>query len=171
MSKINQELEDLTSEILMNNDMYKIPVDVIKIANSNDIKVYEGDLDKKISGAIRYKKDENEFEILVNKNDMKSRQRFTVAHELGHYFLHRDFLKDEEIHIDIMYRSINNDKVNLEEIKRREKEVDYFAGALLMNRTLLEKMHKENSSIKELAEIFDVSISAMTVRLDILGLL
>lgn len=171
MSKINQELEDLTSEILMNNDMYKIPVDVIKIANSNDIKVYEGDLDKKISGAIRYKKDENEFEILVNKNDMKSRQRFTVAHELGHYFLHRDFLKDEEIHIDIMYRTINNDKVNLEEIKRREKEVDYFAGALLMNRTLLEKMHKENSSIKELAEIFDVSISAMTVRLDILGLL
>ena len=171
MSKINQELEDLTSEILMNNVMYKIPVDVIKIANSNDIKVYEGDLDKKISGAIRYKKDENEFEILVNKNDMKSRQRFTVAHELGHYFLHRDFLKDEEIHIDIMYRTINNDKVNLEEIKRREKEVDYFAGALLMNRTLLEKMHKENSSIKELAEIFDVSISAMTVRLDILGLL
>lgn len=56
MSKINQKIEDLTSEILMNNDMYKIPVDVIKIANSNDIKVYEGDLDRKVSGAIRYKK-------------------------------------------------------------------------------------------------------------------
>ena len=47
MSKVIQRLEDLTSEILMNNDMYKIPVDVVKIANSNDIKVYEGDLDKK----------------------------------------------------------------------------------------------------------------------------
>ena len=171
MSKINQKIEDLTSEILMNNDMYKIPVDVIKIANSNDIKVYEGDLDRKVSGAIRYKKDENKFEILVNKNDMKSRQRFTVAHELGHFFLHQNFFKDEEIHIDIMYRSINNDKTNLEELREKEKEVDYFAGALLMNRTLLEKMHEENNSIKELAEIFDVSISAMTVRLDILGLL
>ncbi len=171
MSKINQELEELTSEILMNNDMYRIPVDVVKIANSNDIKVYEGDLNKKISGAIRYKKEENKFEILVNKNDIKSRQRFTVAHELGHYFLHQNFLKSEEIHVDIMYRSINNDKANIEDLRRKEKEVDYFAGALLMNRTLLEKMHKENNSIKELAEIFDVSISAMTVRLDILGLL
>lgn len=171
MNKINQKLEDLTSEILMNNDMYKIPVDVIKIANSNDIKVYEGDLNKKISGAIRYNKDENKFEILINKNDIKVRQRFTIAHELGHYFLHQDFLKSEEIHVDIMYRSINNNESEIEKLREKEKEVDYFAGALLMNRTLLEKMHKENDSIKELAEIFNVSVSAMTVRLDILGLL
>ena len=171
MNKINQKLEDLTSEILMNNDMYKIPVDVIKIANSNDIKVYEGDLNKKISGAIRYNKDENKFEILINKNDIKVRQRFTIAHELGHYFLHQDFLKSEEIHVDIMYRSINNNESEIEKLREKEKEVDYFAGALLMNRTLLEKIHKENNSIKELAEIFNVSVSAMTVRLDILGLL
>ena len=57
-----------------------------------------------------------------------------------------------------------------EEEKEREKEVDYFAGALLMNKTLLEKLSKENT-ITELAEIFNVSVSAMTVRLDILGLL
>ena len=171
MNKINQRLEDLTSEILMNNDMYKIPVDVIKIANANDIKVYEGDLDKKISGAIRYKKDEDKFEILINKNDIKVRQRFTIAHELGHYFLHQSFLKNEEIHIDVMYRSIINNEVEKENLRKREKEVDYFAGALLMNRTLLEKMYNENNSIKDLAEIFNVSVSAMTVRLDILGLL
>ncbi len=171
MSKVIQRLEDLTSEILMNNDMYKIPVDVVKIANSNDIKVYEGDLDKKISGAIRYEKEENKFEILINKNDIKVRQRFTIAHELGHYFLHQEFLKDEKIHVDTMYRALNNNAEEIEEARKREKEVDYFAGALLMNRTLLEKMHKENKSIKELAEIFKVSVSAMTVRLDILGLL
>lgn len=170
MNKINQKLEELTSEILLNNDMYKIPVDVIKIANSNDIKVYEGDLEKKISGAIRYKKDEDKFEILINKNDIKVRQRFTIAHELGHYFLHQEFLKNEEIHVDTMYRTANNE-AEIEQSREREKEVDYFAGALLMNRTLLEKMHKENNSIKELAEIFNVSVSAMTVRLDVLGLL
>ena len=70
-----------------------------------------------------------------------------------------------------MYRSINNNEAEIEKLREKEKEVDYFAGALLMNRTLLEKMHKENDSIKELAEIFNVSVSAMTVRLDILGLL
>lgn len=171
MSKINERLEELTSEILLKNDMYKIPVDVIKIANENDIKVYEGDLNKKISGAIRYKKEENEFEILVNKNDIKTRQRFTIAHELGHYFLHQDFLKNEEIHIDTMYRAVGRNGLEIEEAREREKEVDYFAGALLINKTLLEKMHKENNTIKELAEIFNVSISAMTVRLDVLGLL
>lgn len=171
MSKINKMLEELTAEILLNNDMYRIPVDVIKIANANDIKVYEGDLDKRISGAIRYNKQENKFEILVNKNDIKTRQRFTVAHELGHYFLHQDFLKNEEIHVDIMYRAVNREKEELEETRKREKEVDYFAGALLMNKTLLEKMYKENNSIKELSEVFNVSVSAMTVRLDVLGLL
>ena len=121
MSKINEAIEELTSEILLNNDMYKVPVDVIKIANANDIKVYEGDLDKKTSGAIRYKKEEDKFEILVNKNDAKTRQRFTIAHELGHYFLHQDYLKNEEIHIDTMYRAVK--KADEEE---RERQVDYF---------------------------------------------
>lgn len=168
MSKINQKLEDLTSEILLANDMYKVPVNVIKIANGNKIKVYEGDLERNISGAIRYNKKEDRFEILVNKNDVTSRQRFTIAHELGHYFLHKDFLKDEEMHVDtILYRA---DSEKDEEDKRREKEVDYFAGALLMNRTLLEKLRSEKT-ITELAEIFNVSVSAMTVRLDIIGLL
>lgn len=168
MSKINEDIEELTSEILLNNDMYKVPVDVIKIANANDIKVYEGNLNKKISGAIRYDKDEERFAILVNKNNVKTRQRFTIAHELGHYFLHKEFLKSEEIHVDIMYRSTEKSD---EEDKKREKEVDYFAGALLMNRTLLKRLYKENNSIQDLADIFNVSVSAMTVRLDILELL
>lgn len=168
MNKLREDIEEITSEILMNSDMYKIPVDVIAIANSNDIKVYEGDLDKKISGAIRYNKEDDIFEILVNKNDVSTRQRFTIAHELGHYFLHRDFLRCEELHVDIMYRTMSN--INIKD-REREKEVDYFAGALLMNRMLLEKMYNENNSIQELSDMFDVSVSAMTVRLDVLGLL
>ena len=108
MSKIINELEELTSNILLSNDMYRVPADVIKIANANDIKVYEGELDKKISGALRYNDTQKRFEILVNKNDLKVRQRFTIAHEIGHYFLHNDFLKKEELHIDtILYRGDN----------------------------------------------------------------
>ena len=76
MGKINNKLEELTSSILLNNDMYKIPVDVVKIAKANGIIVYEGDLEKNISGAIRYDKETKKFEILVNKNDAKERKRF-----------------------------------------------------------------------------------------------
>lgn len=167
MSKIINEFEELTSTILINNDMFKVPVDVVKIAKLNGITVYEGDLEKNVSGAIRYNQEKENFEILVNKNDTRERKRFTIAHEIGHFFLHREILMSDEIHIDIMYRMPNED----EEQKRREKDVDYFAGALLMNKTLLTKMYNENNTITELAEIFDVSVSAMTVRLDILGLL
>lgn len=167
MSKINEKFEELTSNILIESDMYKIPVDVIKIAKLNDIAVYEGELEKNISGAIRYNKEKQNFEIMVNKNDTRERKRFTIAHEIGHYFLHKELLMSDEIHIDIMYRMPNDN----EEENKREKDVDYFAGALLMNKTLLTKIYMENHTITELAEIFDVSVSAMTVRLDILGLL
>ena len=68
MSKINERLEELTSRILINNDMYNIPVDPVKIAKTYDIDVYEGTLDNKIAGAIRYYKEDNKFEILVNKS-------------------------------------------------------------------------------------------------------
>ncbi len=168
MSKIINNLEELTSSILLSNDMYKVPVDVIEIAKANDIKVFMGDLDKKISGAIRYNRETKKFEILINANDTRERRRFTIAHELGHFFLHKDILESDDVHVDIMYRIPNESD---EEEKEREKEVDYFAGALLMNKTLLEKMYNENNTITELAELFDVSVSAMTVRLDILGLL
>ncbi len=167
MSKTIDKFEELTENILINNDMFKVPVDVVKIAKLNDITVYEGNLEKNVSGAIRYNKEKENFEILVNKNDTRERKRFTIAHEIGHFFLHKEILMSDEIHIDIMYRMPNED----EEQKRREKDVDYFAGALLMNKTLLTKMYNENNTITELAEIFDVSVSAMTVRLDILGLL
>lgn len=167
MSKLNEKIEELTSSILIESDMYKIPVDIIKIAKLNDITVYEAEIERNISGAIRYNKETKKFEIMVNKNDSKQRKRFTIAHEIGHFFLHNELLKSDEVHIDIMYRMPNDD----EEEKKREKDVDYFAGALLMNKTLLTKVCAENHMITELAEIFDVSITAMTVRLDILGLL
>lgn len=161
MSKINQKLEDLTARILVNNDMYNIPVDPVKIAKTYDILVYEGNLNNKIAGAIRYYKDEDKFEILVNKNDPKTKQRFTIAEELGYYILHEKKLKDDEIHINLIDKQIDEE----------EKEVEYFAGALLINKTLLENVYNSSSTILELSELFKVSVSSMTVRLDILGML
>lgn len=161
MSKINQKLEDLTSRILVNNDMYNIPVDPVKIAKTYDILVYEGNLNNKIAGAIRYYKDKDKFEILVNKNDPKTKQRFTIAEELGYYILHEKKLKDDEIHINLIDKQIDEE----------EKEVEYFAGALLINKTLLENVYNSSSTILELSELFKVSVSSMTVRLDILGML
>ena len=40
-----------------------------------------------------------------------------------------------------------------------------------MNKTLLESVYNSNNTILELAELFHVSVSSMTIRLNILGLL
>lgn len=161
MSKIRENLENLTSRILINNDMYNIPVDPIKIAKTYDIEVYQGELDNKVAGAIRYYKENNKFEILVNKKDSMVKKRFTIAEELGYYILYEEKLKKEEIHVNLIDKIIN----------KEEKEVEYFAGALLVNKTLLENVYNSNSTILELAQLFKVSISSMTLRLNILGLL
>lgn len=166
MANMNYNLEDFTSDLLIQNDMYKIPVDLIKLASNFNIEVYQSDLGNKISGAIKYEKEEGKYRILINEKDSESRKRFTIAHELGHYFLHSNILKSDEILVDTLYR-MKSEKDD----KEREMEADYFAGALLMNKKLLEKMYEKDYSITSLAQIFEVSESAMTVRMDILGLI
>lgn len=165
MANINYDLEDFASDILIQNDMYKIPVDLIKLANNFNIEVYQSELENKVSGAIKYDKNQDVYTILLNEKDSENRKRFTIAHELGHYFLHTEILKSDEILVDTLYR------MKSDENRELEKEADYFAGALLMNKKLLEKMHEQGYSISSLAQIFEVSESAMTVRMDILGLI
>ena len=128
--------------------------------------------DDKVSGVILYK--EEKFSILINKSKAKTRQHFTIAHELGHYFLHSDIIKAEEIIIDgdnfldgnqILYR-LDNAKRN--EI---ETEANNFAASLIMPEELVKKAWKTIESVEECAKIFQVSILAMSIRLDRLGLL
>ncbi len=60
--------------------------------------------DSNISGLI-YKED-NKYFILVNDNYSLTRQYFTIAHELGHYFLHKN-KPDEDTEIVLMIKNNN----------------------------------------------------------------
>lgn len=162
MSKINHKLEQQANNILVSNDMLKLPVDLIKIADNNNIDVYYKSLPKHISGAIKYDNTEDKFKILLNESEPKNRTRFTLAHELAHYFLTQKELKESgEIWIDTMYRQSNN----------REQDIDYLAGALLMDKEILERAYKSIKSISVLSKMFEVSESAMTIRLMKIGLI
>lgn len=175
-----KELEQLSSLVLFNNDMYKIPVDLLQIANNCGVTVYNVNFEKlgnkNVSGAIRYTNDK--FSILLNKNDTEEQKRLTLAHELGHFFLDNEVLKTIQIHVDTLYKSsieyFYADRVVQKESGERltnEVEIHYFAGALLMNEMLLKKVFKIETSIPALAKIFDVSNSTITIRLDLLGLI
>lgn len=163
MSEINKKLEILANDILLKNDMLKLPVDLVAIANNNNIDVYRTELPVGVSGAIKYNEETKKFQILIDKGDPVNRQRFTLAHELAHYFLQgEELLTNKDLHFDTLYRrSLNSE----------EYQVDYLAGAMLMDKEMLTKLYQINSSIKLLATLFQVSESAMTVRLMKLGLI
>lgn len=163
MARINNKLEKEANTILVKNDMLRLPVDLIAIANNNDIEVYRAELPDGISGAIKYNQDSQKFQILVDKNEPYSRQRFTLAHELAHFFLEKEkLLCNQEIHFDVLYRRNKNPG---------EEDVEYLASALLMDKIMLTKLYNICPYISVLAKTFEVSESAMTIRLSKLGLL
>ncbi len=163
MSKKNNALEHQANDILITNDMLRVPVDLIKIANNNGIEVYYQELPKDISGSIRYNEEKKKFQILVEKNEPEYRQRFTLAHELAHFFLEgQELLCNQEIHFDPKYRRDKNPA---------ESRANYLAGALLMDKDMVTTLYDVCPSIPVLARTFNVSESAMTQRLIKLGLM
>ena len=142
---------------------YKEPhVKTVPIAHALGIEVYDvHDLDDRISGMI--KKDKKEggksgYAIYNNKNHPDTRKRFTTAHEIAHYVLHRNVIGDGIVE-DALYRS------NLGNIL--ETEANEFAAKILMPDHLLKNAIARESepSIVKLAELFRVSKAAMIIRL------
>ena len=120
-----------------------------------------GKLGPRISGVLA-KEDEESFHIVVNANEPEERQRFTAAHELGHYFMHRNVL---HIGGEIKDRYILKAEGMSDE---KEVEANEFAGAFLMPLDkVFEAMKLGKTSVESLASHFRVSVIAMANRLKI----
>lgn len=100
--------------------------------------------------------------IEANLRHSESRRRFTIAHELGHYCLHKGFLNSVGTILERSTRSIV--------IRDKEIEADEFAAELLMPQTEFTKQYKINSDVNFLAEYFAVSIQATYMRIRTLKL-
>ena len=103
----------------------------------------------------------NDFTIYVSELTSAKRDRFTIAHELGHLFLHLPIIrKDNEKAIMRATRKIDpNDKKQ----QRAEWEANWFAAQLLMPRKEFgEVVRKYN--VEYAAKLFNVSESAARVR-------
>lgn len=108
----------------------------------------------------------NDRVIGVNKSHPQVRQRFSVAHELGHFVSgHEDFNHEEVAHID-------REKKYLNRFHRMEEEADEFAAELLMPESILKNdYHSYSNDIAELSKKYNVSQQAMTIQLINLKLL
>lgn len=126
-------------------------------------------LDPRISGQIE-RTEGGGFRISTNRADPYFRQRFTMAHELGHFLLHRGRIGDG-IDDDRAYRSTEVGKYHNTKIGRAEEtEANRLAALILMPSELVRKECGYASSIDALAKRFQVSRQAMEIRLSTLGL-
>lgn len=132
-----------------------VPVDLGKILQKFGLKAYNTHFSKpEISGAF----DRDKKRIYLDATDPYTRKVFTLAHELGHYFLH-----DSQAY-DVLYR-----EKRLHDRPELEKEADEFAAELLMPEATIRLYWPVAESIQQLAEVFSVSYSAMEYRLRNLG--
>lgn len=116
--------------------------------------------------------DNSQFFIHVNivkgNRPNTPRSRFTIAHELGHYFIdnHRIGLK---IGLLTPHPSKNNENTHF----KIEREADYFASCLLMPeerfKKYIQRKKFEFSMIKSLSEHFQTSITATAIRFADIG--
>lgn len=150
-----------------------------RVDMENIVKVLSGDIQyaEEIDGreASIEKIDEGDlkFRITLPLDAHERRNRFTIAHELGHLFLHMGYLVDEDkwdktpyYKDSAYYRSGHS---------AEEYEANEFAGALLMPRKEFIRIAKENLeddyyNVSKIADYFDVSVKAAKVRGRFLGL-
>jgi len=134
------------------------------IAAEQDIDVLAADLFD-IAGVLR--REDGRWRIYINRQDSPMRQLFTLAHELGHFFLHRDGDRDFVDGEFVMHRSDD------ERHKKEEREANEFAGSLVMPesriRARLGERRPSEKEILQLADLFQVSPLAMALRLRSLG--
>ncbi|SRR5712691_510791 len=132
---------------------------MMELLEDKGIKVVEVQMPESVSGSKAFAKQKDKDAsalIVVNSNHNGERQRFTLAHELGHLVLRFPASLSE---------------------KQQEKAADRFAGAFLITRELLYKLVGKSRHVIELGELislkrfFKVSIAALVVRCGQLGIL
>jgi len=144
-------------------------VDVELVAKRLKLAVVRSPLGDDISGMLVTKT--GTTTICVAKDHHPNRQRFTIAHEIGHHVL-RHLFAGEHVHVD---RVIMRNSRSSEGTDVREIEANQFASCLLMPEHMVQhhipalKSQDIEDVVRQLAKQFKVSEQAMAFRLSTLG--
>lgn len=153
-------IEQIAELILQQFNVDPENIEVIEIARKFGLNVYGADLDNTLSGFIKRVNGVNN--IYVNNNHAGTRQRFTVAHEIGHFVLHNELINTNNG--TVLFRGLGDNW----EI---ENQADYFAAALLMPKDAVRGVYNNlHENIYATARVFRVSEQAMRIRLQEMGL-
>lgn len=162
-SREYQRLDDASKDIL-DRHLSEYPVKLGQLAKDLGVEIKVSSMNTGISGQIM--RQNGHYTIRVNRHEARERQRFTIAHELAHFFLHRAVIDSspDGIKDNVLYRS--------GEPERIEYEANRLAADIVMPMKLVEKILQEDfdgvvteATIESLAARFQVSKAAMEIRL------
>lgn len=148
--------EKCAASVLRDFGIVRPPIDPVEIAHCMGIRVEFVQFSSEYSAVSGFY-DVNEKSIYVNKDDPPSRQTFTVAHELGHHLMHREWAESTQ------YRVLLRDTTDY--VDPYEQEANAFAAHLLVPREMLERYEKI-ASVAELSKLFLVSIPVIRNRIN-----
>lgn len=167
MPRAESEAQRVRSELA--GDGLPVPVD--EIASKLGATVVYEPMDRGVSGLLV--REDDSVVIGVNATHPPVRQRFSVAHEIGHLVLHRG----RPMVVDHVRLNLRDERssaaTDLEEI-----QANAFAAELLMPKDLVlrelrdvdpSRSSSEANLVADLAQAFDVSEQAMEYRLVNLG--
>lgn len=169
----SKRITNLVNDLIQQYDL-GFPTNIEKLVEAIGAEVRSfGDDSDKLSGFAFH---QNGQKIIgINSTESPQRQRFTIAHELGHLFLHRD----KKINYDrVMGFMMFRDEHSSNGTDRSEIEANTFAAELLMPSSQIRKdlahlgsidlMNPDannSQKIKTLAKKYRVSDKAMRIRL------
>lgn len=122
---IIEKIESMAEELLTRLEIKGVPTPIEDVARALEIRISRAP-SADFSGLL-IRKDGHAL-IGINSSEAPVRQRFTIAHELGHFILH----PQQDAFVD--FRKERN---SVETKPPRERQADMFAAALLMPRKLL----------------------------------
>lgn len=150
-----KEAEDAANKL---TDIYSVPpIPVVEIAERSGVEVVRVEFKAHkdlVAGFCDFKN----RKLYVNKEDPQVRQTFTIAHELGHWMLHRHFFEQHPEKYPVLARFQATDKGN-----PFEQEANHFAANLLVPMRLLRPVAR--APVSALATIFQVSKTMMEYRI------
>ena len=164
--------EDAALKLISEFKIHSAPVPVEDIIRNLELELFEYNLGDDVSGVLVITNQKGT--IGYNPKDGYLRQRFTMAHELGHYILHNSKTSDDLfVDKDFLFKKFRHLNTYTPTEKKQEQEANAFAAALLMPTNFIEKEMesdemaslREGALVSALANKFKVSEVAMSYRL------
>lgn len=158
-------IDKIIDELLTDHAVKDAPVPIDKMIKAKGVTIRKIDL-KDISGMIV--RDGDSVLIGVNSTQAENRQRFTLAHEFGHFLLH----EGQPVHYDKSFRMDLRSSLSSTGTDTEEVEANYFGSSILMPRKFLERDIADRfidiedaDAVADLAKRYKVSLQAMNIRL------